>query len=712
MRSESRRVRRSVELSRKRINRRMRLAFLVALLAAVPVWPQGNTGNIADKSLEDLMNMEVTSASKKAESLSGAPAAIFVINSEDIQRGGFTSIPEALRMVPGLYVTHIDADWWSVSARGFSDYLNNKMLVLVDGRSLYNPEFGGIEWDQQEIPMEQIERIEVIRGPGGTLWGANAVNGVINIITKSSDRTQGVSVATSSSPEEGYTATVGYGGRLGQDVSYRVYGKSEYWLPGALPSGADAFDTWNMSQGGMRIDWKVSAKDSLTLDGRGYDGRVHDSMPFFSAPGVPQTLLLERFAARGGHILSRWHHTLSDRSSTDVLAYCDWAERTGPIHEARNSCDLEFQHDYQLSRRHSLIWGGSVFTTGSHKPPNFQTRMFPTDRRDTTVSGFAQYEFDIVPDHLRVIGGSKFEHNPYTEFEVQPQIRGVWTPNAVHTLWGAVSRGVRIPSEFERDSLFQLAQLPGSVPTYLTLLGSPDLKAETMRAYEMGYRFQPVTFFSLDADIFYNHYDNLVNLDLLNIGAEGPPIVSTNPPFVEIPVFWRNIGPGQTHGLEVYARIRPVSRWQMALGVTELRGNSLNLGGSLNQPIANTPRHQFNVQSRLDLTRHLGLDSVLYYYGGIPPDREFITSQNVPTHNRLDVGLSARGISGFTFSVWGRDLGTDLHPESLPALFTTRGSYVRRSVVFNLLWESGSKAVDDPPESIGSPAESERASRK
>jgi iron complex outermembrane recepter protein len=663
----------------------------VTLFIANPARTQDKT-DVTGMSLEELMNIEVTSASKKAETLSQAAAAIFVITADDIRRGGFTSIPEALRMVPGLYVARINADWWSVSARGFSDYLNDKMLILIDGRSLYNPQFGGIDWDQYQIPMDQIERIEVIRGPGGTLWGANAVNGVINIVTKSAAETQGFAVDTSSGAEEGYTTSIRYGGNIGRQLSYRVYGKAEYWYPGLEPSGANAFDTWNMSQGGTRIDWTASKSDTITFDGRGYDGRVHDDSPFIAGPGAPQTTLLERFDVKGGDVLARWRHVFSERSSTDVLGYCQWGDRAHVYEEQRNTCDLEFQHDYQFTPRHSLIWGASVLTTGSYKPPYFKTTYVPAGRRDTTVSGFAQYEVDIIPDRLRVIAGSKFEHNPFTGFEIQPQIRGVWALTKTHTLWGAVSRGVRVPTEFERDDVFQLAQVPGSVPTYLTLFGNPDLKSETLRAYEAGYRLDLSSYLSLDAEVFYNHYENLINVDLLHIGAHGAPIVNSNPLYVEIPVPYQNLGPGQTHGAEIFARVKPISQWNLSLGVTELRGNTVNFGGSLNQPVANTPLHQFNVQSRLDLTRHLAFDSALYYYDGIPSDQgAFVPSQDVPAHNRFDQGFSVHGISGLTFSVWGRDLTTDRHPENLPALFTTQGSYVRRSVVFSLMWDGKPK---------------------
>lgn len=656
---------------------------------ATTAWAQTlPPGDLSTVSLEELMNIRVTSVSRKEQKLSKVAAAIYVITQEDIRRGGFTTIPEALRIVPGLYVARINADWWSVSARGFSDYLNNKMLVLIDGRSVYDPSFGGVEWDQQEVPMEDIDRIEVIRGPGGTQWGANAVNGVINIITKSAKATQGFSAAASSSPEEGSTASVRYGGKVGRNLAYRVFGKSEYWNPGLTPAGANAFDSWNMSEAGLRMDWDVSPKDGLTIEGRGYYGRVHNETPYFSGPGLPETLLSERFVAEGGDVLARWHHSFSDRSSTDVLAYCDWADRNGVFYEDRNTCDLELQHNYQLSPRHSLIWGGSVLSSGSNKPPFFMISYTPAQRRDTVVSGFAQYEFDVVPDRLSITAGSKLEHNPYTGFEIQPQVRGVWTPGKAHAIWGAVSRGVRVPSEFEYDGTYELSQLPGPVPTYLTAFGNPNLKAEAMRAYEAGYRFQASQAFALDADIYYNHYDNLVNLDLVHIGAEGLPVIHQNPLLVEIPLPWQNLGPGQVHGAEVYAEVRPVSRWKLALGVTEVRGNSVNLKGSLNRPVANTPRHQFSVQSRLDLTRYLGLDSALYYYGGIPLDRQLVEAQNVHAHSRVDVGLSWREFHRFTFSVWGRDLGSGRHPESLPALFTTTSSYVHQSVGFSLMWQS------------------------
>ena len=661
------------------------LALCAASAGALPADDFPNTQDTKDLtnlSLDELMNVKVTSASKKEQSLSNAAAAIFVVTSEDIRRGGFTTIPEALRIVPGLFVARVNADWWTVSARGFGDYLNDKMLVLIDGRSVYDLQFGGVEWDQIELPMEDIDRIEVIRGPGGTLWGANAVNGIINIITKKARQTQGFSVSTNLSPEEGAISSVRCGGTLGSSAAYRIFGKSEYWDPGLTPSRKNAYDSWNISQGGLRLDWDASQKDAVTFEGRGYDGHIANETPVLSGPGIPESLLFEKYDTKGRDFLVDWRHTFSKQSYADLLGYCDWTDRTGVYFEKRNTCDVEFQNNHSFTDRHSIVWGGSVSTSGSDKPGFFAVSFAPPRQRYNVVSGFAQYEVVVVPDRFTLTGGAKIEYNSFTAGDVQPQIRGVWTPTKNHAVWAAVSRALHVPAQYDEDAIQNLTELPGMVPTYLAVVGNPKLKTEKLRAYELGYRFQHGSLFALDADIFYNHYGDLIDL---NLAQTGPPIIHTNPSFAEVPVQFQNISRGQTHGAEAYARIKPAKQWEIGVGMTELRGNGVNFGESLNQPMGNSPRHQFNVQSRLDLTRHLALDSALYYYGAIPL---FLGAQNLHAHNRVDVGLTLHGISGTTFSVWGRDLGTSSHPEDLVALFTTTGSYVQRSVGFTARWES------------------------
>jgi iron complex outermembrane receptor protein len=368
--------------------------------------------------LEDLMNIKVTSASKKEENLFEAPAAVYVITGEDIRRGGFSSIPDALRTVPGLYVAQQSANIWIVAARGFAGTYNDKMLVLIDGRLVYSPTFGGVYWDVQDPPLEDIDRIEVIRGPGGTLWGANAVNGVINIITKDAAKTQGALVSTSAGVNEGYAARVRYGGKIGENFDYRIYGTSNDWLPTVDASGTENYDAWSISQGGARFDWQASDKETVAFDGQGYSGRVRAVAGIVTLVSMAPAPVNSSGVVKGGHVLGRWKHTFNDRSATEVLAYCDWSDRAEEyFSESRNLCDIQFQHNYSFAGRQSLTWGGSIMTTGQASASTFTLVVSPSQRRDTTYSGFLQYDIAVVPDKLRLIAGSKFEHNDYTGFE-------------------------------------------------------------------------------------------------------------------------------------------------------------------------------------------------------------------------------------------------------------------------------------------------------
>jgi iron complex outermembrane recepter protein len=626
--------------------------------------------DLANLSIEDLMKVEVTSASKKAETLTKAPAAIYVITGEDLRRGGFSSVPDALRMVPGLYVVQQSAHVWLVSARGFSNAFNDKMLVLIDGRLVYSPTFGGVYWDVQDPPLEDIDRIEVIRGPGGTLWGANAVNGVINIITKKAGKTQGPQVTTSAGANEGYAGRARYGGSAGKGFAYRVYGTSNYWLPTANAAGANNYDAWTISQGGMRLDWNATDKDTVTFDGEGYLGRVRDAATVFNPTSAPTSLPIVT-VVKGGHILGRWKHTYGERSSTEVLGFCDWTERVAAIDTGyRSTCDVELQHDYAFSARQTLTMGGGILTTADTWPDSFTISFVPASQRDTTYSGFIQYDIFLVPDKLRVIAGSKFEHNDYTGLEYQPQIRAVWTPNASNTLWAAYSRAVRTPAEIEeglRDREFEISETP---PTFIFVEGHPGMESEILHAAELGYRYEWKPKFSADAAIYYNSYSRL-----LGLSAPGAGIVNPSPLYVDLPVSLYNAGGGQTHGLELSLNYAPVRRWTVSAAITELRGTSVASTGF--PAVAANPEHEVNVQSRFDLTRYLNFDAAYYYYDAI--------HGVLPTVNRVDVGVSTKSIRGFTYSLWGRNLQEDRHVEAIPQ--TLLSGEIRRSVVFKVTWE-------------------------
>ncbi|HEY6944276.1 MAG TPA: TonB-dependent receptor [Candidatus Acidoferrum sp.] len=618
------------------------------------------------------MNIEVTSASRKSEALSEAPAAIFVLTSEDIRRGSFSSVPDALRIVPGLHVAQQSAHVWLVSARGFSNLFNAKMLVLIDGRLTYTPTFGGVWWDVQDPPLEDIDRIEVIRGPGGTLWGANAVNGVINIVTKKAGDTQGALVASSVGVNEGYATRLRYGGTMGERFSYRIYGTGNYWLPSVSAIGAENNDTWNIAQGGIRVDWTASRKDTITFDGQGYSGRIRDSAVQFS-PTPPAVVVNSDSVVKGGHALVNWKRAINDRSSTSVLGYCDWTVRAiGLWDEQRDLCDIEFQHNYSLSARQSVNWGGDIMTTGLSSQSVFSFELLPAYRRTTTYSTFLQYELVLLRDKFRVIGGSKFEHNDFTGFEYQPQIRAIWTPKKSHTLWVAVSRAVRTPTLAETNGRLRVSQLSAAPLTFLDFVNNPESDSEVVHAYEFGYRYAWKQKFSADAALYYNGYQGL-----LGPTVPGAPIVNPAPFYVDIPLVYTNAGEGQTHGLELYLQYKPIRQWALSTGVTELRGNSVP--GLVVTASGNDPRHILSTQSKLDLTQHVNLDAAYYYYDAIP--------HALPPVNRVDLGVSTKPIDGFRFSVWGRNLQADRHQETVP--FLALAGEIRRTIVFKLMWESG-----------------------
>ncbi len=635
-------------------------------------------------SIEDLMNIQVTSASKKEESLSAAPAAIFVITGADIRRGGFSSVPDALRTVPGLYVVQQSSHVWLVTARGFSNEFNDKMLVLIDGRLVYSPTFGGVYWDVQDPPLEDIDRIEVIRGPAGTLWGADALNGVINIITKDAAKTQGLLVASSAGVNEGYASRVRYGGKIGDTFSYRIYGTSNYWLPTVNAAGDPNYDTWSIAQGGMRFDWDLSKKDTVTFDGEGYSGRIRDVTSVFTPTSAVATQEDTSGVVKGGHLLSRWKHSFNDGSNTDVLGYCDWTDRISiGDTEYRNTCDFEAQVRYSFTPRHTLTWGGSVLTTADTWEGTFTLRILPPYRRDTTYSGFLQYDIILMPDKLRLVAGSKFEHNPYTGFEYQPQVRAVWTPNKQNTLWAAVSRAVGTPNRIDEGLLDRIAQINPTPPPseFLLYSGDSGVKSEIVHAFEVGYRFEWNQKFSVDATAYYNDYD-----DLAGLSAPGSPIVNPSPFFIDLPVNVINEqGLGQTHGLELFAKYAPVRRWTLSAGITELRGNSPP--GSGYPAVADNPLHEVSAQSKLDLTKLVNFDASYFYNDAI--------SGLLPPLNRVDVGLSTKPMHGFTFSVWGRNLQQDRHQEAIPQSFL--GGDILRSVTFKVIWE--------PDEGSGKPTQ-------
>ncbi len=402
-------------------------------------------------SLEQLMNIEVTSVAKKEQKVGETAAAIFVITQEEIRRSGVTSIPEALRLAPGVTVSRIDGNSWAIGVRGFGSGLSRSVLVLIDGRSVYTPLFAGVYWDVQDTLLEDIDRIEVIRGPGGTIWGANAVNGVINIITKSATETQGLLATAGGGSEEKGFGSLRYGGKIGEDFSYRVHGKG-FRRDGQFTPHLSDVDDWQMGQGGFRTDWSLSERDKLTFQGdiyKGYSG-LRTQVSSFSAPF--STIVERDTDLSGMNLLGRWNRTLSETSNLALQIYYDRTFRREPtFQEERNTVDFDFQHRFKIAGRQELIWGlGYRFTKGdTESVPTLV--ISPRNRADNLFSAFLQDEIVLVEDLLRLTVGSKFEHNDYTGFEFQPSGRLLWTPAARHVLWASFSRAVRTPSRVDRD---------------------------------------------------------------------------------------------------------------------------------------------------------------------------------------------------------------------------------------------------------------------
>ena len=474
---------------------RMVLCAVVVCCASSPASSQSPKPDLTETSLEALLNMEVTSASRKQQKIFTTASAIFVIRPEDIRRSGATNIPDLLRMVPGLEVAHIDANKWAISARGFNGRFANKLLVLIDGRTIYSQLFSGVYWDVQDVMLEDIERIEVIRGPGGTVWGANAVNGVINILTRAAKETQGGLLSVGGGNHERGFANVRYGARAGSKGHYRVFAKYFNRGPFELPSGQDANDQWQLGRVGFRGDWQLTPQDSLTLDASFYGGRAGFAARLavsFSPPFEEDHA--GRTKLSGGYLLARWKRMVSKQSNLALQIYYDRADRHDfPLGEVRQTADFDFTHQAAWGQRHDLVWGLGYRLTTDRTHQHAFTAFLPASHKLSIWSGFVQDEIALFSKRLRLTLGSKFEHNGFTGFEVQPSLRALWSFNPHHAVWGAVSRAVRTPSRVDRDLRFILNIFPSPVgpPTVITIFGDPVFRSEHLLAYELGYRLQP-----------------------------------------------------------------------------------------------------------------------------------------------------------------------------------------------------------------------------
>ena len=641
--------------------------------------PKQRLADLADMSLEDLTQIEVTSVSKHKERLSDAPAAIFVITEEDIRRSGVTTIADALRLSPGLEVARVDAHDWAVSSRGFNELYANKLLVLIDGRSVYTPLFSGVHWDVQDTLLEDIERIEVIRGPGATLWGANAVNGVINITTKSAKATQGALLSGGYGTEEQGFGSARYGGKLGENAYYRGYFKYFDRDSSILPSGAEANDAWDMFRGGFRTDWEPSAQNALTLQGDAYSGRENQTVTLF-IPTSPYTETHpDKTRVAGANILGRWTHSFSEDSDLKFQTYYDWAERElGFFREDRRTGDFDLQYRHSLGRWQNITWGiGYRYAQSDTSKSNFTLAFIPPDQVTRIFNTFVQDEITLVKDRLRLTVGSKFENNDYTGFEFQPSGRLLWTPQERHSVWASVSRAVRTPSRADINSQIVNNFLPPGAPptflpqpTFVTVDGNPAFASEVLLAYEFGYRVQPLDRLSLDLAAFYNDYHRLRSFE-----PAAPD--NSNPGYVRFPLIFENNLKGQTYGAELAANFQATDWWRWRGSYTYLQVQVQRTAASmdtLSQGIpGDSPRHQVSLRSLMDLPFHLQLDCTGRYV-------DHLSDQQVPAYVSLDVRLAWKPWSHLEMAVVGQNLLDNRHAEFNPSIIQFQKTEVERSV--------------------------------
>ena len=579
-------------------------------------------------SIEQLMNLEVTSVSRRPERLAQAASAIQVITQQDIRRSGASSLPEALRLVTNLQVAQINSRDWAISARGFNSTTANKLLVLIDGRTVYTPLYSGVFWDVQDVPLGDVDRIEVISGPGATLWGANAVNGVINVITKRARETQGLVVSGGGGTELRGFGTTRYGGALGSHVNYRIYGKGWAREPSVLPGGQDATDDWHMEQAGFRLDWDASTINQVTMQGDLYNGRISQA----TAGDI---------AVSGGNVVAKWSHTVSANSAVTAQLYYDRTNRNipGTFGEDLDIYDVDLQHATRLGARHDVVWGLGYRLINDRVANSALLAFLPPHVTRQWFTGFVQDEIALIPDRLHVALGTKVEHNDYTGYEIQPSGRVSWRLSPSGTLWAAVARALRTPSRIDRE-LFFPAQ-----PPYV-IAGGPGFHSEEELAYELGYRHQRGAL-ALSVATFYSRYHGLRSVEQVNPPTPSPAVIA-------------NGQYGESYGAEVTADYLITKGWRVRAGHTELRihiwpnpgSTDTTRGASESQ----TPDRQFFLFSSLDLPAHLRLDAGMRAI-------DDITRQQVPGYAELNAKLTWQPTPQLDLSLVGQNLLHDRHAE-------------------------------------------------
>ncbi len=564
--------------------------------------------DLTQLSIEELMNVTIVSATKQTQRLADTASAVFVITQDDIRRSGVTSVPEALRLAPGVQVARVDANKWAISIRGFNGRFANKLLVLVDGRSIYTPTFAGVYWEIQDILLEDIERIEVIRGPEASLWGANAVNGVINILTKQAAETQGLVSVTAGDPKNTIVG-MRYSGALGDDAHYRLFAKSLNQAGLLDQQGRDAEDDWRLGSGGFRLDWTPTGRDNLSLQGDLYHGMFQQNLSVPNPMPPYEQRIHDDAQMSGGYLQGHWERVLSDTSRWSLQMYYQNQQRQDAVSSFNiDTFNIALQYNLTLNAWNALIWGLEYRRYYDQYQQTALSSITPSKLEYDLLSAFIQDRISLIPDKLELILGARLEHSDFSDLELQPNIRLLWSPHPKHRLWAAVSRAVRTPARIDNGLNLNWRSLspqpPLSYPTLIVLQGNPAFTSEKLTSYELGYRAWTDEQLSLDIAVFYNDYRDLEAIELRSDLA----IFENNQ--LQIPALFINGAQGRTYGFEATANWQVTDQWRLQLAYSYLRMQNKPDAPDLTMVFDDTtaPRHQISLFSSFNIGRDVELD--------------------------------------------------------------------------------------------------------
>jgi len=668
--------------------------FLLGFPVGIETWGQAQQTtprDLTSTSIEDLVNVEVTSVSKKEQKLSKTAAAIFVITQEDIRRSGATNIPDLLRMVPGLDVEQINGSTWAVGSRGFSQQFANKLQVTVDGRSIYSSDFSGVLWDTVDLPLPDIERIEVIRGPGGSIWGANAVTGVISIFTKKASETLGTFIETGAGTLQQGFGMAQYGGGLGKATDFRIYTKYFNQSDMLGLNGQNGSDGWHRLREGFRIDSKLSPQDSLMLEGdlsTGREGAFAFQLPSVTSPAFEP--VSEEINLGNGSIESIWNHTYTNGSDSNLEFSFDQHRRNDPlVPEVLNTFDLDFKHHLTVGPRQDFVWGLGYRETSDRFGGSLTATINPRSLSRQLFNSFVQDEIPVVPERLFLTVGAKLEHNDYTGFGFMPSVRTTWAVTKNQMAWAAVSRALRTPSREDTNLVVNFGSFvdPSGTLILIRFVGNPRFQNERLIAYEAGYRFAVSKHLSLDVASYFDDYHNLQTSEPGGSVFEPTPA----PPHVVQTLTFQNLMHGEAHGFEIAANWKITDRWQMSPGFAFAKEHMHTSPPSVDTRTGpfvegSAPDRMAQLRSHIELMRALAWDASAYYVDPLTNQGPF-GNVRIPADTRLDTGLTWKPWERFSVSIVGQNLLRDHHQEFEDVFGSLQSGQIKRSAYAKMAWQ-------------------------